>query len=157
MYAVLMLAADPFEVFGSPSTRYMSFFNPHSYKAQQMNASHHIISPINKDNKTFCPGTEQSIEPSICFLMPFIIFFSNWRRVVHHCIRESTRKARPNTLLQGTKYPFISSFSAFLYTSSTVAKVKKTSIFNSSTTYNSTVTCKISYTEFFDGLLHLPQ
>jgi hypothetical protein len=72
-----MLAADPFEVFGSPSTRYMSFFNLHFYKAQQMNTSHHIVSQINKDNKTFCPGTEQSIEPSIYFLMPFIIFFSN--------------------------------------------------------------------------------
>jgi hypothetical protein len=53
------------------------------------------------------------------------LFSGTWKRVVRHCIKESTRKARPNTLPQGTKYPFISSFSAFLYTSSTVAKILK--------------------------------
>jgi hypothetical protein len=31
-YAVLTLATDPFEVFGSPSTRYMSFLIPQFYK-----------------------------------------------------------------------------------------------------------------------------
>jgi hypothetical protein len=59
-----MLAADPFEVFGSPSTRYISFLNPHLYKAQQMVVSHCIVfvSQINKD-KTIRLGTEQSIFP----------------------------------------------------------------------------------------------